>query len=90
MTAQIYRIKITLENVKPPVSRRIEVPGDVTLARLHAIIQQVMGWDDYHLWSFQVGTTEYQTRSAEMFDFGGSPKPRSRGARLWSRQRKDN
>jgi hypothetical protein len=77
MTAQIYRIKITLENVKPPVWRRIEVPGDVTLAQLHAIIQRVMGWDDYHMWSFQVGETEYQTGSGEMFDFGGSPKPRS-------------
>lgn len=77
MTAQIYRIKITLENVKPPVWRRIEVPGDVTLARLHAIIQRVVGWDDYHMWSFQVGKTEYQTGSAEMFDFRGSPKPRS-------------
>lgn len=77
MTAQIYRIKITLEHVHPPVWRRIEVPGDMTLAQLHAIIQRVMGWDDYHMWSFQVGKTEYQTGSGEMFDFGGGPRPHS-------------
>jgi Plasmid pRiA4b ORF-3-like protein len=77
MTATIYRIKITLEHVKPPVWRRIEVPGDITLARLHAVIQRVMGWDDYHMWSFQVGKTEYQTGSGETFDFAGGPRPRS-------------
>lgn len=77
MPPPIYRIKVTLENVEPPVWRRIEVPGDVTLARLHAIIQRVMGWDDYHMWSFQVGKAEYQTGSGEMFDFGGGPRPRS-------------
>ena len=77
MTGQIYRIKITLEHVEPPVWRRIEVPGDVTLARLHDIIQRVMGWDDCHMWSFQVGKTEYQTGSGEMFDFGDGPRARS-------------
>lgn len=75
MTTPIYRIKVTLENIEPPVWRRIEVPGDVTLARLHAIIQRVMGWEDYHMWSFQVGKIEYQTGSGEMFDFGGGPRP---------------
>ena len=77
MTAQIYRIKITLEHVKPPVWRRIEVPGDVTLARMHAIIQRVMGWDDCHMWSFQVGKIEYQPESADLFDSGDGPQSRS-------------
>jgi len=77
MTGQIYRIKITLEHVEPAVWRRIEVPGDVTLDQLHAIIQRVMGWDDYHMWSFQVGKTEYQPETADLFDSGDGPQSRS-------------
>lgn len=77
MTAQIYRIKITLEHVEPPVRRRIEVPGDVTLANLHGIIQRVMGWDDCHMWSFQVGKTGYQPETADLFDSGDGPPSRS-------------
>ena len=35
MTAAIARLKIGLDNVKPPVRRRIEVPLDIRLDRLH-------------------------------------------------------
>ena len=77
MTAQIYRMKVTLDSIEPSVWRRIEVPGDVTLARLHSIIQRVMSWEDCHMWSFQVDKVEYQTGSGEMFDLGGAPRPRS-------------
>ena len=52
MPAQIYRIKITLQHIAPPIWRRIEVPGNVTLANLHNL---TMGWDDCHLWSFEIG-----------------------------------
>src|SRR5580700_7756052 len=40
----IARIKITLDNVKPVVLRRIEVPLDIRLDRLHLAIQAAMGW----------------------------------------------
>jgi yecA family protein len=55
----IYRIKVTLRNVRPLVWRRIEVPADITLDRLHRVLQSVMGWADYHLHSFQVGQVTY-------------------------------
>jgi hypothetical protein len=41
MASQIYQIKVTLEHSKPPIWRRILVPGDVTLAKLHYILQAV-------------------------------------------------
>ncbi len=57
--AQIYQIKVTLEGSKPPIWRRLLVPGDVTLAQLHDIIQIAMGWEGYHLHQFIVGDTYY-------------------------------
>lgn len=57
--ASIYQIKVTLRGSKPPIWRRVQVPGDVTLAELHAVLQAVMGWWDYHLHQFIVGETYY-------------------------------
>ncbi len=33
---------------------RIQVPDDCSLARLHGIIQAVMGWQDYHRTSLRL------------------------------------
>ena len=55
----IYQIKVTLDGSKPPIWRRILVRSDTTLAQLHAILQVVMGWEDYHLHQFIVGQIYY-------------------------------
>jgi hypothetical protein len=49
----IYQLKVTLEGCKPPVWRNILVPGNITLQKLHQIIQIVMGWTDSHLHQFE-------------------------------------
>jgi hypothetical protein len=51
---QIYQIKVTLDDSHPPIWRRILVPGNTTLLKLHDILQIVMGWEDYHLHMFKV------------------------------------
>lgn len=58
-TAPIYRIKVTLRHVAPPVWRRIEVPGDIKLGKLHRVLQIAMGWTDTHLHSFDAGHVNY-------------------------------
>ena len=50
----IYQIKVTLDDTHPPVWRRIQVPGNTTLLKLHDILQIVMGWEDYHLHMFTI------------------------------------
>src|SRR3989338_9161464 len=55
----IYRIKITLRHVAPPIWRRIEVTANTKLGKLHRILQVVMGWTDSHLHAFRVGRTSY-------------------------------
>ena len=55
----MYQLKVTLKGSKPPIWRRVQVPGDITLYRLHEILQVVMGWYDCHLFAFGLGDTEY-------------------------------
>src|SRR6266446_2294221 len=51
----IARLKITLDNVKPTVLRRIEVPLAIRLDRLHLAIQAAMGWTNSHLYEIRAG-----------------------------------
>lgn len=55
----VYQLKIALKGVKPEIWRRIQVRGNTTMARLHRIIQVVMGWADYHLHEFTVDGVRY-------------------------------
>jgi hypothetical protein len=66
---QIYQLKVTLKGSKPPIWRRLLVPDDVTLARLHHIIQAAMGWWDYHLHQFIVGGNYFGVPDPEYFDW---------------------
>jgi Plasmid pRiA4b ORF-3-like protein len=59
MARQIYQLKITLQEVTPPVWRRVLVPGGYTLDRLHRVIQFAFGWQDVHLHSFEVEGVQY-------------------------------
>jgi len=48
----IYQIKIILDDVKPPIWRRIIVNSDTSLEDFHKIIQTTMGWTNNHLHQF--------------------------------------
>jgi len=39
----VYQFKITLQGSKPPIWRRIQVPGDFNMWDLHVAIQDAMG-----------------------------------------------
>ncbi len=51
----VARLKITLTDTEPPIWRRVDVSTSVTLKGLHSIIQAAMGWENDHLYQFQVG-----------------------------------
>ena len=59
--ATIARLKITLDDVKPMVLRRVEVPFDIRLDRLHLTIQAAMGWTNSHLYEIRGGGVGWST-----------------------------
>lgn len=65
----IYQLKVTLEDIRPPIWRRLLVPASDSLADLHDAIQAVMGWTDSHLHQFIVGERYYGLPDAELEGF---------------------
>lgn len=59
MARRIFQLKITLADVRPPVWRRILIPGGYTLDRLHRAVQYAMGWQNCHLHCFEVDGVQY-------------------------------
>lgn len=52
-TPAIVRLKVTLDDVKPTVMRRLEVPLTLRLDRLHLVLQTALGWTNSHLWEIR-------------------------------------
>src|SRR5713101_998646 len=63
MTADttIARLKVTLDHVKPTVLRRVEVPFDIRLDRLHLTLQAAIGWTNSHLYEIRARDVRWST-----------------------------
>jgi hypothetical protein len=55
----VYQLKITLKGIRPPIWRRVQLDSKTKLPELHMIIQEAMGWDNYHMHSFTIAGSEY-------------------------------
>jgi hypothetical protein len=66
--AQVYQLKVTLNDTRPSIWRRLVVSGDITLRQLHDSLQIAMGWTDSHLHQFEIGGQRY---GATEYDDGG-------------------
>lgn len=63
----ILQVKVSLLGAsKPPVWRRLLVPADSRLDRLHGVIQVAMGWEDCHMHAFSDGSCEYGIEDREL------------------------
>ena len=49
-------VRVSLNDTEPEVWRRLTIPGDLDLGRVHDALQQVMGWTDSHLHRFSLGS----------------------------------
>ena len=58
---QVFQFKISLNEIRPRIWRRIQVPENYSFWALHVAIQDSMGWLDYHLHQFTV-QDPYQDR----------------------------
>jgi hypothetical protein len=59
VSADVFQLKVTLLDTKPPIWRRVLVDGGGTLDHVHEVIQAAFGWWNYHLHEFEVGRTRY-------------------------------
>ena len=59
MSRTIHQIKVTLRGSRPSIWRRFLVHSDVTLYKLHHILQVVMGWTGSHLHQYRIKNTYY-------------------------------
>ena len=60
---KLYELHVELEDIEPPIWRRILVPGSIKLPTLHDLLQLVMGWSDSHLHSFEIGKKTFSAGS---------------------------
>ncbi|MDR1035094.1 MAG: plasmid pRiA4b ORF-3 family protein [Deltaproteobacteria bacterium] len=54
-----YSFRIELKGIKPKIWRYFYTPANISLVRFHNVIQEVMGWSNYHLYSFTIHKEEY-------------------------------
>jgi hypothetical protein len=47
-------LRISIRDIRPPIWRRVLVPGSLRLSDLHHLIQTVFGWTDSHLHQFTI------------------------------------
>ncbi len=68
MTAAVFRLKVTLDDVEPKVQRRIEVPADIKLDRLHLTLQAALGWTNSHLFEIRARDTGWGLPDPDWLD----------------------
>jgi hypothetical protein len=66
-STSVYRLRVMLADIEPPVWRLIEVP-DCPLGELHEVIQAAMGWEGFHMHQFTVNGRHYGPATADMLD----------------------
>jgi hypothetical protein len=62
-----HQLKMTLQDIDPPIWRRVLVPSEYTLFDLHCVIQTVMGWEDCHLHEFTIKRQRYSLPDPDAF-----------------------
>jgi hypothetical protein len=64
----MYKLKITIDGIDPPIWRLIAVPETFSLNKLHHIIQISFGWTNSHLYMF--GEYENKIGDPTLWDDG--------------------
>src|SRR2546426_48094 len=55
----VHRVKVSLHGARPPVWRRLEIPGATRLDLVHEVMQVAFDWHGYHLHAFETVCGEF-------------------------------
>jgi hypothetical protein len=76
-TVPFYAFRIELKDIRPKIWRYFYVRSDISLLEFHDVIQRVMGWSNYHLFSFRIHGEDYYVPGEDGF---GQPATAADGA----------
>ncbi len=65
-STRLVQLKVTLQNVRPPIWRRLLVPAGFTLRQLHQVLIAAMGWHGSHLHHFFIRGNFYGKPDLEL------------------------
>ena len=74
-----FRVRLDLKGAKPPVWRRLDLPGDLLLSRVHDVIQASMGWHNSHLHRFTTSNDPRAEYFLTQFDLDEGDEGTSEG-----------
>ena len=78
----LLQLQITLRGIRPKIWRRFLVSEFWTFDKLYKIIQKVMGWENYHIYEFNVDGNEFGYVNNDSLDSGPDLK-NSKKARIF-------
>ena len=67
--AVTYTFVLTLVGSQPEVWRKVQIPGRYRLDQVHKMMQQLFGWEDYHLHEFEFGHRVYTDIQTHDLDY---------------------
>ena len=56
---QMLQLRLSVNDIMPEIWRTFQVSSDATLAKLHTILQVLMGWKNKHLYVFAIDGKRY-------------------------------
>lgn len=62
----IFRVRVDLNNARPPIWRRLDLRSNLTLDAVHQVLQTAYDWTDSHLHRFSIGGEPFDM-AAEWF-----------------------
>jgi hypothetical protein len=68
-----HQLTVTLDEVQPPIWRRLLVPSHYTLSQVQRVLLTAMGWSGGHLGAFRVGGVFYQEPDEDWPDNAEDP-----------------
>jgi len=64
--AHAYQVRVVINDVRPPIWRRLEIPAALSLEDLHEVLQVTFGWSNGHLFQFYAGNDIYDLTEDEI------------------------
>jgi hypothetical protein len=68
--ASSLQFRVSVRDVRPEIWRKLLVSSDITLEKLHTVLQVLMGWRNHHLYAFVIDQKRYYPPNENYEDIG--------------------